>query len=180
MILKTSDYNQDAAKASLKRILEEDAVTRIGAAGLLDSDLLNSLGMVAMTARSEIPPSHRLIADSYMLVKQVYGSSVVKGKINQNEIALLMKYDFDSLENTTIRQVNEELAFLQRAAVSMDRTLRAESEKILKIRMKELKSLEAKKFAPVTNSVFKGYLAIEEYFKLISSYSKPTKAGIYK
>ncbi len=180
MILKTSDYNQDAAKASLKRILEEDAVTRIGAAGLLESDLLNSLGMVAMTARSEIPPSHRLIADSYMLVKQVYGSSVVKGKINQNEIALLMKYDFDNLENTTIRQVNEELAFLQRAAVSMDRTLRAESEKILKIRMKELKSLEAKKFAPVTNSVFKGYMAIEEYFKLISSYSKPTKAGICK
>ena len=180
MILKTLDYNQDAAMASLKRILEEDAVSRIGAAGLLDSDMLNSLGMVAMTARSEIPQSHRLIADSYMLQKKIYGSSVVKGKMHDDELALLMKYDFDKLENTTIRQVNEELAFLQRAAVSMDRHLRADSEKILKIRMKELKSLEAKKFAPVINSIFNGYMGIEEYFKLISSYSKPTKPGIYR
>lgn len=180
MMLKTSDYNQDAVKASLMHILEEDAVTRIGAAGLLDSDVLNSLGLVAMTARSEIPPSHQLIANSYMLQKQIYGSSVVKGKIHQDELALLMKYDFEKLENTTIRQVNEELAFLQRASVSMDRTLRAESEKILKIRMKELKSLEAKKFTPVSNSIFNGYMAIEEYFKLISSYSKPTKPGIYR
>ena len=100
--------------------------------------------------------------------------------MNDDELALLMKYGFDKSENTPIRQVNEELAFLQRAAVSMDRHLRADSEKILKIRMKELKSLEAKKFAPVINTIFNGYMGIEEYFKLISSYSKPTKPGIYR
>jgi hypothetical protein len=162
------------------RILEEDTVQEIGAAGLLDSDLLNSLGMVAMTARSEIPPSHRLVADSYMLAKKVYGSPVVKGKISLEEKSLLMKYDFTRIEYTTIRQVNEELAFLQQASISLDRNLRSDADKILKIRMKELKILEARQFSTVKSSLFNGYMAIEEYFNLISSYSKPKKASIYK
>ncbi len=172
-----SDYKKDEIKASLKRILTEDSVAEIGAAGLLDSDLLNSLGLIAMTARSEIPLSHRRIADSYILKKQTYGRPIIRGQITAEENALLMKYDFDRLEFSTIRQINAELAFLQSASSSMDRVLRTESEKILEIRSKELAFMSATKFSMITNEMFNGYMAIEEYFNLISSYSQPSKPG---
>ena len=77
------DFLKDDTKASLQRILEDEIVSEIGEAGLLDSDVLNSLGMVAMTARSEIPLAHRRIADSYILMKKVYGMPVVKGQISR-------------------------------------------------------------------------------------------------
>lgn len=172
-----SDYKKDETKASLKRLLDEEAVAEIGAAGLLDSDVLNSLGMVAMTARSEIPPAHRRIADSYLLKKKIYGNPVIRGQITQEEKLLLMKYDFNRLELSTIRQINEELAFLQQASVSLDRNLRVDSEKILEIRSRELTFLAATKFSVITSEIFNGYMAIEEYFNLVSSYAKPSKPG---
>lgn len=168
------DFKKDDTKASLQRIFEDEVVSEIGEAGLLDSDVLNSLGLIAMTARSEIPLSHRRVADSYMLMKKVYGMPVVKGQISREESALLRKYDFNRLEYSTIRQINEELAFLQQAAISMNRTLRVDSDKILEIRAKELKFLTAAKYATVTNEIFTGYLALDKYFELISSYSKPS------
>lgn len=172
-----SDYKKDDTSASLKRLLNEDLVAEIGAAGLLDSDVLNSLGMIAMTARSEIPQAHRRIADSFMLKKQIYGMPVIRGQISREEKALLMKYDFNRLEFSTIRQINEELAFLQKASISLDRNLRVDSEKILEIRSKELAFLSATKYSTITSDIFTGYMAIEEYFNLISSYSKPSKPG---
>lgn len=168
------DYQKDDARASLQRLLPEESVSAIGEAGLLDGDVLNSLGMVAMTERSEIPLTHKRVADSYMLMKQVYGSPVVKGQITREENALLKKYDFNRLEYSTIRQISDEIAFLQQASVSLNKTLRSDAEKILEIRAKELKFLSASRYVNVTNELFKGYMAIEKYFELISSYSKPS------
>lgn len=172
-----SEYKQEETKAALKRLLNEQAVEEIGAAGLLDSDVLNSLGLIAMTARSEIPQSHRRIADSFMLKKRIYGSPVIRGQISTEEKALLMKYDFNRLEFSTIRQINGELAFLQQASGSLDRVMRVESEKILEIRAKELAFLSATNFSSVSSDIFNGYMAVEEYFNLISSYAKPSKPG---
>lgn len=168
------DYQKDETRASLKRLLSEETVSAIGAAGLLDSNVLNSLGMVAMTARSEIPPSHIRIANSYMLKKQCYGTPVVKGQITREECALLSKYDFHRLEFSTIRQINEEIAFLQQQACSMNRTSRMDADKILAIREKELRFLIASHYSKVTNEIFQGYMAIEKYFEMISSNSKPS------
>ncbi|MBQ2644302.1 hypothetical protein IJG14_01850 [bacterium] len=163
------------ARMSLQKILADETVSEIGEAGLLDSDILNSLGMGAMTARSEIPLSHRRIADSYILMKKVYGMPVVKGCITREENAVLRKYDFNRLEYSTIRQINEEIAFLQQAAISMNRTLRVDSDKILEIRAKELKFLSASRYTLVTNEIYKGYMALERYFEIISTYSKPSR-----
>lgn len=172
-MIKPLDYTKEAAIASLQEILEEKVLQEIGDAGLLDGDVLNSLGLVAMTARSEIPPSHRRIADGYALMHSVYGAPVVKGKISYDENFLLRKYDFNKLEFSTIRQINEELAFLQQGAVSLNRTLRSDCDKILAIRAKELRFLVAAKYTTLTNEVFNGYMAIEKYFEMISSNSKP-------
>ena len=176
MIKGESDLRIEDSKASLQRILDDAFIKEIGDAGLLDGSVLNSLGMGAMVARSEIPNSHRRIADSFMLKKKIYGIPVVKGNLSREENALLRKYDFNKLEFTTIRQINEELAFLQSAAISLNRTLRTDSDKILEIRAKELALLIAKRFSTITNEMFSGYLALEKYFEYISTYSKPTNS----
>lgn len=176
MIKGESDLRIEDSKASLQRILDDAFIKEIGNAGLLDGSVLNSLGMGAMVARSEIPNSHRRIADSFMLKKKIYGIPVVKGNLSREENALLRKYDFNKLEFTTIRQINEELAFLQSAAISLNRTLRTDSDKILEIRAKELALLTAKRFSTITNEMFSGYLALEKYFEYISTYSKPTNS----
>ena len=168
------DYQQDDIRASLQRLLPEESVSAIGEAGLIDADALNSSGIEALTARSEIPLTHRRIADSYMLKKQIYGSPVVRGQITRQESALLRKYDFNRLEFSTIINVTKEIAFLQEAACSLNKSLRSDAEKILNIRAKELSFLSASQYVNVTNEICKGYQAIEKYFELISSYS-PTR-----
>ena len=175
-MIKGGFRKDDSTAESLRLILDDSAVAKIGAAGLLNSDVLNSLGMEAMVARSEIPPSHRRIANSYMLMKNFYGTPVVQGQITKEELNLLRKYDFYRLEYCTVRQINEDIAFLQRQSISLNTTARMDADKILEIRAKELRFLAASRYTKVTNELNSGYLAIEKYFEMISTYSKPTQS----
>ena len=77
-----------------------------------DDDKFSSLSMSAMLARGEVPDIHRRTADNYMVIKKIYGAPVVQPRINNKEKALLAKYDFNPLEFSTIKQINEELSFL--------------------------------------------------------------------
>ena len=72
-----------------------------------DDDKFSSLSTSAMLARGEVPEVHRRTADNYMVIKKVYGSPVVQPRINNQERALLAKYDFNPLEYSTIKQINE-------------------------------------------------------------------------
>jgi len=172
--MKTGDidnYETDL-NYSFQKIFEyELAKADVGEGGLLDFDAMNSLGITALTARSEIPPSHRRIADSYIVMKKHFGTPVVQGKLSHKEKILLEKYDFNRLEYSTIRQINAELAFLQSGSISMNTVLRQDCDEIIKIRAKELRFLAASKYATVSNEMFNGYLAIEKYFEMISSYN---------
>ena len=96
-----------------------------------------------MLARSEIPEVHRRTADNYMVIKKIYGSPVVMPRISNKEKALLSKYDFNPLEFSTIKQINEELSFLKRWSLSLERNLKADADEIIQIRAKELKFLVA-------------------------------------
>ena len=87
-------------------------------------------------------------------------------RISNTEKALLRKYDFNTLECTTMKQMFSELALLQKWAKS--ETLCDDAEKILEIRIKELKYLDASRYACVTNEVYNGYKALENYLAEIS------------
>lgn len=134
-----------------------------------DNDELGSLSVSAMIARSEIPPSHRRIADNFVIFRKVYGAPVIRGKLSQKERLLLEKYDFNKLEYTTIKQLNEELNFMKARSFSINNSLRLESDELLSIRAKELSFILASRQAAVTNSIFNGYLALEKYFEIIST-----------
>ncbi len=135
-----------------------------------NDDRFSSLSMSAMLARGIVPESHRRVADNYMVIKKVYGTPVVQPRINNKERALLAKYDFNSLEFSTIKQINEELSFLIKWSTSTDKNLRNDADEIIQIRAKELKFLAASRYVNITSEIYSGYKAIERYFEEISKY----------
>ena len=78
------------------------------------------------------------------------------------------KYDFNTLEFTTMKQMYEEIALLQKWAT--DDTLKADAEQLLEIRVRELKYLDASRYASVSNEIYNGYLALEHYLQEISRF----------
>ena len=118
-----------------------------------DDDKFSSLSTSAMLARGEVPDIHRRTADNYMVIKKVYGTPVVQPRISNQERALLAKYDFNPLEYSTIKQINEELSYLKRWSMSLDKNLRNDSNEIIQIRAKELKFLVASRYVNLTSEI---------------------------
>lgn len=136
----------------------------------LDDDKFSSLSTSAMLARGTVPDSHRRVADNYMVIKKVYGVPVVQPRLTNKERALLNKYDFNPLEYSTIKQINEELSFLKKWSVSLEKNLKNDADEIIAIRAKELKCLVASRYVNISGEIYGGYKAIERYFEEISKY----------
>ncbi len=135
-----------------------------------DEDKFSSLSTSAMLARGGVPESHRRVADNYMVIKKVYGAPVVQPRITNQERALLAKYDFNPLEYSTIKQINEELSFLKRWSSSLEKNLKQDSDDIIQIRVKELKFIVASRYINFDSEIYGGYKAIERYLEEISKY----------
>ena len=128
-----------------------------------EEDLREDLDTSALLAKASVPYSHRRIAEKYVLLKNICSFQIVQPRITNIEKNLLNKYGFRTLESTTISQVNKEIAKLKTWAVSMNDELRAESEVLLKIRVKELKFMLSNNYTKKTNEMYKGYEALETY-----------------
>lgn len=135
-----------------------------------NNDLCSDLDTSALLAKASVPFSHRRIADNYVILRKICSFQVVQPRISKMETALLMKYSFNTLENTTISKINQELALLKQWSTSTNDELRADSDEILRIRVKELKFMLSNNYTVNSNEVFKGYKAIETYLKNINSY----------
>ena len=135
-----------------------------------NDDLCSDLDTSALLAKASVPFSHRRIADNYVILRKICSFQVVQPRISKMETALLMKYSFNTLENTTISKINQELALLKEWSTSTNDELRADSDEILRIRVKELKFMLSNNYTVNSNEVFKGYKAIETYLKNINSY----------
>ena len=64
----------------------------------------------------------------------------------------------------------EELRLLQQWSASEDANIRDMSDNILLIRVKELKFLEASRYASISNEIYNGYKALDQYLKEISKF----------
>ena len=135
-----------------------------------NDDKFSSLSTAAMLAKGFVPDSHRRVADNYMVIKKVYGTPVVQPRITAQERALLAKYDFNPLEFSTIKQINEELSLLKKWSISFENNLKNDADEILQIRAKELKFLIASRYVSITSEIYSGYKALERYFEEISKY----------
>jgi hypothetical protein len=136
-----------------------------------EDEVFTSRSYAALLAKNIIPYSHRKMADNYVIIKRIFKFQAVMSRITNTEKSLLAKYDFNTLEYTTVKQMYEELALLQKWAVSADEKLKADSDAILEIRTKELKFIVATSYASISNEIYKGYLALENYFIEISKYA---------
>ena len=83
-----------------------------------DDDAFTALSTSALLAKSAVPYSHRRIADNYVILRKICSFQVVQPRISEMETALLMKYSFNTLENTTISKINQELALLKQWSTS--------------------------------------------------------------
>lgn len=133
-----------------------------------DSDVFTSKSYAALLARNVIPSSHRKFADNYVIIKKVFKFQAVLSRISNSEKSLLAKYDFNTLEFTTMKQMYEEIVLLQKWDNNPE--LKSDAEKILEIRIKELKYLDASHYASVSNEIYNGYLALEHYLQEISRF----------
>lgn len=137
-----------------------------------EDEVFTSRSYAALLAKNFIPFSHRKIADNYVIIKRIFKFQAVMSRISNAEKALLAKYDFNTLEFTTIKQMYEELALLQKWSASTDENIKKDADDILEIRTKELKFIVATRYANITNEIYKGYVALENYFQEISKYTE--------
>lgn len=138
--------------------------------GVNSDDLCTDLEVSALLAKSSVPYSHRRIANNYVTLRRICPFQVVQPRITKVEQAMLSRYLFSTLENTTISRVNRELSQLKDWATSTDDTLRNDSNEILNIRVKELKFILSNSYTSNTNEMFKGYKAVEAYLVNITKY----------
>ena len=137
-----------------------------------ENDTFTSLSTSALLAKNAVPASHRRAADNYVIIKRIYKFQVVQSRITNQEMVLLKKYDFNTLEFSTIKQVNEELSYLKKWAFSSNELLRQDADEIIQIRTKELKFIVASKYSAVTGEVYDGFKALERYFEEITKFYK--------
>lgn len=138
-----------------------------------EEDAFTALSTSALLAKSSVPYSHRRIADNYVIIKRVYRFQAVQSRISNAEKQLLQKYDFNTLEFSTIKQVNEELSYLKKWSTSSNELLRKDADALLQIRCKELKFIVASRYATISNEIYNGYKALERYFEEISKFYSP-------
>ncbi len=135
-----------------------------------ENDSYCALSMSALLASGEVPASHKRIADNYMIIKKIYGFNTLQSGISNVDKNRLLKYDFSPLEFSTMKQINEEIEYLKKWATSRYPIVRSEADEILNIRVKELKYLNANKYAMLSNEFYNGFMALEKYFEKISKY----------
>ena len=135
-----------------------------------NDEVFTSRSYAALLAKNIIPYSHRKLADNYIIIKKVFKFQAVMSRISNTEKRLLAKYDFNTLEYTTVKQMYEELALLQKWSASKDAKLKNDADTIMEIRTKELKFIDANSYANISNEIYKGYIALEHYFEEISKY----------
>lgn len=135
-----------------------------------ENDTFTSLSTTALLAKSAVPYSHRRAADNYVIIKRIYKFQAVQSRISNQELVLLKKYDFNPLEYSTIKQINEELAYLKKWSTSSNEMLSKDADEIIQIRAKELKFIVSSRYAVSSNEVYDGYKALEKYFDEISKF----------
>ena len=121
-----------------------------------EEDAFTALSTSALLAKSSVPYSHRRVADNYVIIKRIYRFQAVQSRITNAERQLLQKYDFNTLEFSTIKQINEELSYLKKWSSSSNELLRKDADTILQIRSKELKFIVASRYASITSEIYNG------------------------
>lgn len=136
------------------------------------SSYTSEFGNMCLTAHANVPMSHKRQADSYVLVRRVFGTPVVHSPLTEEEAELLKRFDFCPLEYTTASQMEQELCFLKRWSSGRDKDLKETSDELIQLRAKELKHMIATNYIDVKKNLYDGYKILDRYFQEISRYNR--------
>ena len=137
---------------------------------LRTDDMASDVEIASLLAKSTVPYSHRRIANQFYILKNLFDFQVVQPRISGTEKNKLSKYGFNTLENTTIKKANKEIAQLKEWATSTEDVVREESVELLNIRVKELKYMLSYHYTTDTDEVLNGYKAYDAYLTNIPRY----------
>jgi hypothetical protein len=159
---------EDAFFKSVSRLASQtsSSITEIKDKDLAKVKLNNVLG----ASRGIAPESHRIAADDFMIIRKLFGKPVVHCKPSAVEMEFLAKYDFNPIEFSTYKQIEDEIALLKKWSSSKNIEIQKAASIIINIRAKELKYLIATNYVSITNEIYGGYRALEKYFENISKY----------
>ena len=75
------------------------------------------------------------------------------------------------MEYSTKNQIEEEIKFLKKWSASQDEKMSKAADKILEIRVKELKNIVSNRYVFVSNEIYQGFKTLEQYLEKISKYN---------
>lgn len=136
------------------------------------SSYKKDFGNLCIATHVNVPESHKRVADSYVLVRQVFGTPVVHSPLTPEEKKELVRFDFYPLEYTTSNQMEQELNFLKKWSSEKDKDLREAADRVMQIRVKELKHVIATNYITVKRDLYDGYRILDRYLQEISKYNR--------
>ena len=123
---------------------------------------------------SELETQYKRVSQAIEAVKNSNSATFSSMTSNaEKEIKTLQRMgeEFKRAETISMRMNGSDISSGLAQAQERFQKLKADSDAILEIRTKELKFIVATSYASISNELYKGYLALENYFVEISKYN---------
>lgn len=118
--------------------------------------------------KTQVPIKHKQLASNYVLIKKIFGNCSAIIPISATDRAILARHGFQSLESTTIAQINRQIEQLKNWSNSGDILLGAYANELFEIRIKELKYIRLTVPSGRYIEFKDGYKAFEKYVEYIA------------
>ena len=128
-----------------------------------------NVNTAVVLAKQYVPLKHKQLAKNYVLIKKIFGSSIVAIPITSSDRAVLFRHGFLPLEHSTIAQVNRQIEQLKNWSNSGDILLNTYANELFEIRIKELKYIRLTTSMRRSLEFENGYLALEKYVEYIAN-----------
>ena len=132
------------------------------------NEYYSNINTAIALGRVHVPLKHKQLASNYVLIKKIFGPCVASIPITNADRAALARHGFQTLENSTIAQVNRQIEQMKNWANGGDILLCAYANELFEIRIKELKYLRLTVSAGRGVEFKDGYKAFEKYVEYIA------------
>ena len=127
----------------------------------------SNINTAVVLGKSKVPIRHKQLAANYVLIKKIFGPCVASIPITSTDRATLTRHGFQTLENTTISQMNRQIEQLKNWSSGGDILLSTYANELFEIRIKELKYMRTTISSGRLKEFEDGYLALEKYIEYI-------------
>ena len=132
------------------------------------SEYYSNINTAVALGKTHVPIKHKQLAANYVLIKKIFGSSAASIPITNADMAVLTRNGFQTLENTSVEQINRQIEQLKNWSNGGDILLSTYASELFEIRIKELKYLRLTTTNARSCEFLDGYKALEKYIEYIA------------